>query len=365
MKVLLLTFKKDRGYNLARGLEERQHKVTVGGITLAKRNPLIKVPQALLLVIGQHGKHDVIIADNPLYDGLAGIMLSKIDGIPMILYKKGFEFAEYEDTGAPKIFKGLIFRIYKYVCVNSDHIVYISEWLKDKFFRESPISAIKEKPYSIIHHAPDSFFLNEDSVEENVGGFTSEAVKMCYAGNFIVQAKVRGILLLFDAFSQVMRKRPDISLHLSIAGNGKYKHYLQNRVNELNLFNTVTFTGRLSQPALKSLYKSSEIFVYHSFLDACPTVVMEAQACGIPAVVTNTSGASELVVNGITGIVCEPTAEALANALIYMIENPSKRRAMGLQASKHVARNLSWEVTAQKFNEVLNSVISGRREGKS
>lgn len=359
MDVLLLTFKSDRGHNLANALRGYGHTVTVAGVTLGKDPSILRMYRVFTLVVKHYGKHDIIIVENPFWDAVTALILARI-GIhktPLVFYSKGFTVPIWRET-LPKIIRGIGFIILKQTILKADYIVYITQWLRDKFIEESGIRGITDKPYSIIHHAPNPFFLEQltsDSDKSTDSG-SSNKIKICYAGRFDLRDKTRGILLLLDALLLETQKCPDISLHLYVAGDGKYLPYLKETTTKLNLDDKVTFTGKLSQSSLRNLYQSSDIFVYPSFQDGCPTVVMEAQACGIPAIVTNTCGAVELVENGTTGIICGPAAEELASALAELILDPTKRKTMGLQAREHIKHNLSWEVSAQKFNEVLNLI---------
>lgn len=362
MNILVLALTKDYGHNLANALTDYGHVVTVDGLTLAKGHPLLKLYRMFRLILKQRGKHDVIIAETQLYDALAGLALARISTrkVSLIFYTMGFSPGESSET-IPKAFRGISSTIAKWVMMRYDHIVYISKWLKDKYFMEAAIPGIEDKPFSIIHHAPHPLFLNQGKGDDEgkfSDGRTRANIEICYAGNFALWDKARGILLLLDALSQVLQNHPSVLCY--IAGNGRYGPFLEEKANELNLADRVTFTGKLSQPALRKLYESSDIFVYPSFMDGCPTVVMEAQACGLPAIVTNSSGAAELVKDTITGLVCKPTVEELASSLTDLIVDPSKRKTMALQAREHIKRDLSWDVCAQKFNRLIDSLSAGR-----
>jgi len=77
-------------------------------------------------------------------------------------------------------------------------------------------------------------------------------------------------------------------------------------------------------------------------------------------VVTNSSGAAELVADGVSGIICQPTIESLTESITYLINNPDVRHSMSIQAAEHIRHNLSWEVTAAKFNQVITSLNHSR-----
>jgi len=358
MNILFLTFKKHEGLDLARALGHYGHRVVVHGITLAKDCPIIKIGRIVKLILKEHGKHDVVIAENMLYDGLAGLILSKLDNIPLVLYIKGFFPTDYLDSPYHKILRGPGSYLTEQVITKSDCIIYVSQWLKDKYdeyFRKRRSSATRNKLWRIIHHAPRAFFLKNEKKETKKG---DNNIVLCYAGNLNFRGKARGILLLFNAFKKLLNlSRSNIILY--VVGDGKYRPLLERKIKQLKLDSRVLFTGKVSQTSLKTYFQTSDIFVYPSYNDACPTVVMEAQACGIPAIVTNSSGAAEIVEDEVTGLICRSTAGDLANSLLKLMENPSKGE-MGANAQKHMRYNLCWDVSAKLFNEVLDVLIAQR-----
>jgi 1,4-alpha-glucan branching enzyme len=166
--------------------------------------------------------------------------------------------------------------------------------------------------------------------------------------------KVKGVLLLLDTYAQLVTDFPDVRLY--ICGGGRHRHLIESKINELKLRDKVILTGKVGWGELREYYHRAYIFVYPSFLDCSPQTVKEAQACGAPAVVTDSSGAAELVVDGRTGIVCRPTVESLVDSISYLLKNPEIRHSMSVQAAEHIQHNLSWEATAAKFNEVIASL---------
>ena len=69
--------------------------------------------------------------------------------------------------------------------------------------------------------------------------------------------------------------------------------------------------------------------------DALPTVLLEASACGVPAVATRIAGVPEIVRDGVTGRVVAPgDAEALAVALAFMMSSSRRRARMGAAARR-------------------------------
>jgi len=302
-------------------------------------------------MLNEVGKADIIILDGEGFDILAAIVAHKFRGVTLVLYLKGYFPAEYEEHISRRQGRAIHWFAMRHLIKSCAHIVYKSQWLQERYLTSPQLAVLNDKPSSAIHTGPDPFF-HPANIEHS---FKPDAeTSLCYAGNFGYLGKAQGIILLLDAYSQILKSFPHLRLY--ICGDGKHRRLLTERVKQLDLGNSVVFTGKVGREELREYYRRSDIFVYPSFLDGGPRTVVEAQACGAPTIVTLGSGAAELVADGCSGIVCQPTVENLVDSIMYLIQNPQIRQTMAIQAVEHVRRNLSWEVTASKFNDVIASL---------
>jgi glycosyltransferase involved in cell wall biosynthesis len=104
------------------------------------------------------------------------------------------------------------------------------------------------------------------------------------------------------------------------------------------------FTGSLPHAEVGAALASADIFVFPSQTDTAGNVVLEAQACGLPALVTGEGGPSEIIVPGETGLVCRGgDAESLAFAITALAHDADRRRRMGARARAH-ALTRRWDL---------------------
>ncbi|MFZ5918255.1 MAG: glycosyltransferase family 4 protein [Chloroflexota bacterium] len=88
-----------------------------------------------------------------------------------------------------------------------------------------------------------------------------------------------------------------------------------------------------NSPELIGLYQQSHVFVLPSRAEAFGIAAVEAQAAGLPAVVARSGGIADVVTHSQTGFIVPPDdANALAQSLRALVENPSLRAEMGLRA---------------------------------
>jgi glycosyltransferase involved in cell wall biosynthesis len=122
------------------------------------------------------------------------------------------------------------------------------------------------------------------------------------------------------------------------------------RSNELmgHLPASVTWKGSLGHQQIADEMRRADVLVLPSLEDAFGLVTMEAMASGLPVVVSDHCGSSELVADGAAGIVI-PAADttALVNAIRSLLEQPDRRRAMGREARRRMVAGRSWESYGQ------------------
>lgn len=150
--------------------------------------------------------------------------------------------------------------------------------------------------------------------------------KLLYVGRI---SREKNLDLLAGVFKALVDSGAQV--HLVVVGEGPYlnemKHFLEGA--------PCTFTGRLEGEALVSAYASSDIFVFPSTTDTLGNVVLEAQACGLPVVVTDEGGPRENMIPGETGLVVTGNdEESLLDALLYLISDPGRCRRMGLRGRR-------------------------------
>lgn len=128
-------------------------------------------------------------------------------------------------------------------------------------------------------------------------------------------------------------------------------------MSELNLRNKVLFRGG-PHPEVASLVRAMDVFVLPSLIDGLGLAPLEAQALEKPCIITNIPGLSETVVPGETGLVVPPGDEsALAEAILSLLFDPDRRRAMGKAARRHIEEHYSASRMASEYEKVYEEVL--------
>ena len=150
---------------------------------------------------------------------------------------------------------------------------------------------------------------------------------------------------------------------LLIAGAGPLLTELVQLVARLGLERRVRFLG--FEPNVKRWMQAADGFVLSSRYEGLPMVLLEASACGVPAVATDVPGTREAIVNDETGwLAPADDADALARAMAKLMRTPlGERRAMGERARRMVRERFSLETVLDRW-EQLYAELLGRRSAR-
>lgn len=141
---------------------------------------------------------------------------------------------------------------------------------------------------------------------------------------------------LLKVFAGVAREHPKLSL--VIAGDGPERDRLSERVRELSIQDRVVFLGHRRD--VVDILSAIDVLVHASLVECSVQVVAEAFAVRRPVVATEVGGATDLVENGVSGLLVPPgDPEALGKALLTILERRPEWKKMGEAGRKRVERN--------------------------
>ena len=164
----------------------------------------------------------------------------------------------------------------------------------------------------------------------------------------------KGFSYLIRAWKYVSSQFPD--WHLEIWGDGEEKDKMLALIKQQGLQNTIHLMGFSSD--LYSQYWRSSLFVMSSLYEGFGIVLVEAQACGLPAIAFNLpSGPSDIINNGIDGYLCKYLDEKdLADKLMLLMSNHDLRNQMS-EAALNNAQRFTPEVIMPQWDELFRQAI--------
>jgi len=144
--------------------------------------------------------------------------------------------------------------------------------------------------------------------------------------------KHKGIQFLMRAAPSILREFPKAGFMI-VGEDYGYLDSLVGMVEKLGIRDRVTFLSRLSEEEIVQAYKSADIFVLPSTLEAFGLVVVEAMASGTPVIASNYGGIRCLVQDGVNGLLFEVgEVSDLASKILLLLENQDLRRLLARKA---------------------------------
>lgn len=176
----------------------------------------------------------------------------------------------------------------------------------------------------------------------------------------------KGHLTGLMAFREVLNHLPDSEYML--IGDGPLRGKMQEFIAQEKLENKVVMPGVLTQKQVREEFLQSDVFLFPSEtasngdMEGQGLVVQEAQACGLPVVVTRHNGVPDGMVDGETGFVVEERDHsAMALKLLELARNCGLRQNMGEAARDFVLHNFSGPKIAKNLEQLLLLVASKRK----
>ena len=194
------------------------------------------------------------------------------------------------------------------------------------------------KKVEVIHNAIDLTRVAHDTPRDAEPGVAYHAVDqqldvhspprhriIVMLANFMHEAKDHDTML--HAAHRIARHAPDV--RFVFAGEGPLLSRVQAQAREMDLLEHVAFPGCCRD--VGALLAKATVCVLASRQEGFPNVILEYMVAGRPVVATDVGGVREAVLDGTTGLIVAPgDPQALAEALIRVLNDPARGRAMGL-----------------------------------
>lgn len=153
--------------------------------------------------------------------------------------------------------------------------------------------------------------------------------------------------------------------HIAIVGSGPAEAELHAQAEQLQLGDRVTFLGFVRDAELLALRHSSSVFVIPSEADLQSLSTMEAMACGLPIIASNSYALPELAHHEENGFVFSPgNSSELAHYLDTLLGDPALCRQMGAESLKIIAKHDRLQVLDQweaLYRRLSNEFIEARQ----
>jgi len=167
----------------------------------------------------------------------------------------------------------------------------------------------------------------------------------------------KGVVDFVDSAPLVLKRFPKAIFVLAGAEGGKGREVII-KIDKYGIRDSFRILGNRND--VPRILSASDMLVLPSLADPLPLAVLEAMAAGIPVVATRSGGCEEMVEDGVTGrLVSVKNPAMLAEAIIELLQSPSKRVLMGLSACRRFADKFSYPRYISRFEEDLDESLDG------
>ena len=174
---------------------------------------------------------------------------------------------------------------------------------------------------------------------------------------FLANVGVRkGIFPLVEAFAGVNAAYPDA--RLVIGGDGPTLGEVRERIDQLGLTAAVEIVGHVPRSGVAALLHESAVYCLPSLGEPYGMTAIEAMAAGLPLVVTASGGLGEVADAQGALRVPEGDADALRDALLRVLQDPDRARAMGDHNLRRARSEFSWDVVVDALEAAYASVCA-------
>lgn len=164
--------------------------------------------------------------------------------------------------------------------------------------------------------------------------------------------------LLIESFNKVQVLFPHKKLKLLIVGGGSLEASLKAKCDELGISKDVTFTGKIGRLEVIEQYRKMDVFCNLSDYESFGVSIVEAMACGVAVVATDSEGAKEIIVNENLGtLVRVGDVEDVTRGIAKYVKDDTLRKSTALNARQHVFTKYNWKGNVQEMIDVYTNLL--------
>ncbi len=293
--------------------------------------------------VEHHPFPDLLQVHSSMWAGLAAAKIKQQWGTPYVITEHRGRF-----TGQGQMAQNLIREWHKPLLKEAfgeaGRIVSVSDSLQNKITEICPQSRNK---LSVIPNMTDTVFFVPTDGKSN----TDKPFRFLCVTHL---EHLKGVDVLLNAFAGLQSSNAQPSC-LVIAGSGVEREKLEALTRQLGLKNKVSFTGRLGRTEVLQQMQDADAFVLPSRFEAFGIVLIEAMACGLPLVATDSGGPRD-VVNPDIGLMCKAgDASDLMRTMQEMINRHKDFEPLNIR--QHCVATYSRDAVVSQYVKLYEALL--------
>jgi spore coat protein SA len=258
----------------------------------------------------------------------------------------------------------------------TDLILGCSEYITNKIRRRFPQFAARCQ--TVFNGVDVNHFVSENG---HSASKEDDVKRLLFVGRISPE---KGVHILLDAFEKVVEHYPQVHLDvvgpigstpikfiIALSGEGRvrdlasfyhgdgYFSHLQAKLSS-DVTSQVSFPGFVPHSRLVEHYRKADVLINPSLSEAFGMSLIEAMAVEVPVIGARVGGMVDIVKDGETGLLVEPgDADALSEAILYLLSDNELRRRMGKAGRKQATARYSWDQVTKNLLHFYEDICYG------
>ncbi len=288
---------------------------------------------------------DIIHVVNPAVLGLAGIIHSKINNIPLVA-SYHTHLPQYLQHYGLGMLEGLLWELLK----AGHNQAALNLCTSTAMMQELTSHGIER--VDLWQRGVDTELFHPNLASEQMRQHLSQnhpqSPLLLYVGRLSVEKEIERIKPILEAIPEA---------RLALVGDGPHREALEKHFAQTNTY----FVGYLTGTDLGSAFASADAFIFPSRTETLGLVLLEAMAAGCPVVAARSGGIPDIVTDGVNGYLFEPKSDdagAIA-ATLRLLEKKDEREVIR-QNAREEAERWGWSAATRQLQTFYQGVVSSQ-----
>jgi glycosyltransferase involved in cell wall biosynthesis len=228
----------------------------------------------------------------------------------------------------------------------ADHIVAVSRHIGEATNQVMHLN----KEFQVIYNGVDVQKFLPQPIQ-------SDAKTILFIGNLMWR---KGVFDLIKAMPKVLRSHPDAVLKIVGGSSGGHQAQLEKALLEVGetTRSQIELVGKVPHVQLPGVINEASVFVFPSRVEAFGLTCAEAMACGRPIVATNLASGPELIEDGISGLLADPSnPDDLAEKICKLLDDPILAANLGVAARERAVQEFNLHTNLNLNLEYYKSLL--------
>jgi phosphatidyl-myo-inositol dimannoside synthase len=299
---------------------------------------------------------EIVHAGKVLPEGLAAGIVSRLTGVPYVVYTHGEELTVTAADPAYRHHFGRLRAVYD----GAAAVIANSDFTRDELIR---FGVGRDRIVRISPGVDPSIFRPVPKDPDLVRRYGLDGKTVLLSVGRLQRRKGHDFVL--QALPEVLAAYPD--LVYVIVSDGEERTYLESLARELRIDDSVRFVGEVGFDALPRWYNTCDVFVManrrmaNGDVEGFGIAFLEAGACAKPVIAGESGGTADAVKHGETGLRIDASdPKNIRDVILKLVGDPVLARRLGENARRNVEMEHGWDTVAERIRTLSANLSCGR-----